>query len=613
MPQKKNRGGKKGLRDKNPETGCLSDILGDETLLSRPVEEITRLAKRLNKNPAPLSDMGRPLKVAVLSSFLTDYLVEILPLMFARRGFMAEISPGPYGVLAAALLDETNEIHTRKFDLLLLLPSYRDLAHLPPVGCTKDEAEVCVQKEADFWQSLWKQLPGPCVQMSFGPPPVRPLGELDGLTAGGATLHARRTNLELAARAPASLAFIDSEALAYRLGKERWHDPRLYHMCKQPFSFEALPHIADCLAAAGSGIFGRGRKVLVLDLDNTLWGGVIGDDGMQGIEIGPETEEGEAFSAFQTYIGELRRRGVILAVCSKNDDTIARQPFREHPAMILAESDFSAFVANFEDKASNLRRIAEELNVGMDSLVLVDDSPVEREWVRARLPEVMVIDLPDDPAGFACALDDARAFPLTRLTSEDLERADSYTARTRTKREMAATEDMDSFLAGLDPVVRVEPVGPGTVERIAQLISKTNQFKINPRTFTAEEIIARSDDVIALRLTDRLQDYGIVSVAVTKAGEGTLEIENWIMSCRVFSRRLEYVMRQMLAEAAEAAGAPRLNLSLVETDRNGLLKDILPQMGFETRDGNSKKGVEAIWSSAARAPSSLPSHHMKIV
>ncbi|MBT4770695.1 MAG: HAD-IIIC family phosphatase, partial [Rhodospirillaceae bacterium] len=580
---------------------------------SHPAEKITRLAKRFNKSPALLREAGPPLKVAVLSSFLTDYLVEILPLMFARRGFTAEISAGPYGVMAAALLDETSSIHTENFDLLLLLPSYLDLAHLPPTGCTKEEAESCVQKEADFWASLWKRLPGPCVQMSFGPPPLRPLGELDAFAPGGATLHGRRTNMELATRAPASLAFIDSEALAYRLGKERWHAPRLYHMCKQPFSFDAVAHIADCLAAASAGIFGRGRKVLVLDLDNTLWGGVIGDDGMQGIEIGPETEEGEAFSAFQAYILKLRQRGVILAACSKNADSIARQPFREHPAMILTESDFSAFVANFEDKASNLKRIAEELNVGLDSLVLVDDSPVEREWVRTRLPEVMVIDLPDDPAGFASALDDARAFPLIKLTSEDIGRADSYTNRTKTKQAMAATKDMDSFLAGLKPVIKVESVGPGTVERIAQLIAKTNQFKINPRTFTAEEIIARGEHVIALRLTDRLQDYGIVSVAVTKPGEGKLEIENWVMSCRVFSRRLEYVMRQLLAEAAKAEGAERLDLNLVETDRNGLLKDILPQMGFETRDGDGKKDVETIWSSIAQPPSSLPAHHMKIV
>ena len=595
---------------KSPPKEDVSSLLGGADLLLRPVEEITRLAKRLNKDKAALAASGPAIRVMVLSSFLTDYLADMLPLMFARRGLAATITTGEYGALVPALLDKKGPLFTDTPDFLIVLPSHRDLAHLPAPGCDAKAAQEAVEKEVATWTDLWAHLPCPTVQLSFDPPLLRPQGDQEGLAPGGLVRHVRRVNMELSDKLPSQVTLVDCEHLVQRLGQEKWHDPRLYHMCKQPFSFEALPELADSLAAAVSACAGRGRKVLVLDLDNTLWGGVVGDVGLEGLELGPETPEGEAFTAFQEYVAALNRRGVILAVCSKNSEKMARLPFREHSGMVLDESHIACFIANFEDKASNLVTIAKELNLGLDALVLADDSPVERAWVREQLPEVLVVELPKESADFPRAIDAAKAFSSGRLTQEDLGRAASYQARAETQTAMGRAGDMDAFLAGLEPQATIEPVGPGSLDRIVQLIAKTNQFKLNPTVFSADEISSRAEHVITLRLRDRLQDYGIVSVAVLDPGDEALAIENWVMSCRVFSRRLEYVMRHLISERARELGARRLRLVYRESDRNGLLAGLLPELGF-VAGGESGEG--ATWDGPAEAPDGMPEHHMTII
>jgi len=594
----------------SPPKEDIPSFYGGADLLSRPAEEITRLAKRLNKDKAALAAVGPGIRVTVLSSFLTDYLAEMLPLMFARRGMAATVTTGDYGAIAPALLEKKGVLFADTPDFLILLPTHRDLAHLPAPGCDARAAEKAVKKEVALWMDLWAHLPCPAVQLSFDPPLLRPRGDQDGLAPGGLVRHVRRVNMELSDQAPPQVTLLDCEHLVQRLGQDKWHDPRLYHMCKQPFSFEALPELADSLAATLSARAGHGRKVLVLDLDNTLWGGVVGDVGLEGLELGPETPEGEAFTAFQEYVAALSQRGVILAVCSKNTEKMARLPFREHSGMVLGESDIACFIANFEDKASNLLAIAEELNLGLNALVLADDSPVERAWVREQLPEVLVLDLPEEPADFPRAIDEAKAFPSGRLTQEDLERAASYQARAQTRGAMSRAVDMEAFLAGLEPQATIEPVGPGSLDRIVQLIAKTNQFKLNPRVFSTDEISKRAEHVLALRLRDRLQDYGIVSVAVLEPGDEVLTIENWVMSCRVFSRRLEYVMRHLISERARKAGVEHLHLVYQQSDRNGLLVDLLPELGFAS---GGESGEGAAWVSAADSPDGMPAHHMTII
>jgi len=355
-----------------------------------------------------------------------------------------------------------------------------------------------------------------------------------------------------------------------------------------------------------TGLLGKGRKVLVLDLDNTLWGGVVGDDGLQGIELGPETADGEAFVAFQTYAKQLSKRGIILAVCSKNRDEVARSVFREHSAMVLKEDDISCFVANFSDKAANLRQIARTLNVGLDSLVFADDNPVERALIRRELSEVLVVEMPEDPAYFARAVEACKAFPLRTLTREDLGRVASYRAMAAVQEASADSgTDLEQFLIGLEPVAHVERVDPSTVDRIVQLIRKTNQFKLNLTTFQETEVLDSAPHVLALKLVDRLQDYGIVAIAVTRPSGETLHILNWVMSCRVFGRRLEDAMLELLAAHAAAHGCTVLETAHTPTEKNVIIPDILRRLGFEAQ------GTSGVYRRRAGEPTE--SHHMTLI
>ena len=567
--------------------------------------EVMKRAKRFAKD-ARRFDLGRKVKVAVLSGFLTDYLADPLILMLARRGMAAELWRAPYGVMAGAVLDQASDLHGFGPDLVMLLPSHRDLMQAPPAGASADVAQSAVAAEADVWRLLWKRLGVPVVQLTFDPPPVRPLGDLDGFAPGGLLHHGRGVNASLADNPPGHVALVDAEWLAARAGLERWHDARLYDMCKQPFSFEALPMLADALSGAAAGLMGRGRKCLILDLDNTLWGGEVGDVGSAGITLGPETPEGAPFTAFQHYCKQLSQRGVVLAVCSKNMDDAARAPFLEHSAMVLSLDDIACFVANFEDKAGNIRHIAKTLNLGLEAMVLVDDHPVERAWVRSQLPDVQVIELPADPAGYVRALDDCGAFPIARLTAEDFGRTRSYRLQATLAQSETGAADMDGFLASLEPRAVIEPVTPASLDRIVQIIAKTNQFKLNPQAFSAADIGKRAPDVLAIRMMDKLQDYGIVAVAVTHAEDRRLHIDNWVMSCRVFSRRLEYATRQLLARRAAERGLEGMSLSYQPSSKNGLIADLLPRLGFV------KNGTDE-WIAPVDPPASVPAHHITIV
>jgi FkbH-like protein len=540
---------------------------------------LQKLGRRIARAVSSGKFADRRIKVAVLSSFLVDMLVDALSACLLARGIAADIVTAPYGIIAVDLLSDRSI--TLGCDIVLILPTYRDLMHRPMPGCSHEAADRAAAHEADNWQELWRHVgDAAIVQLLFGPPPDRPLADADGLRPGGFLRFIRDVNRRLADASPNRVALVDAEALAARIGPD-WNDMGTYFLCKQPFGIAALAEIANSLAAATAGLLGKGRKVLVLDLDNTIWGGVVGDVGVQGITVGTETAEGEAFVAIQHLAHDLAARGVILAVCSKNDEENAREPFRKHSGMILREDDFACFIANFEDKATNLRRIAQTLNVGLDALVFVDDNPVERAWVLRELPEVAVVNLPEDPTLYCAAIERAQLFPLQRVTEEDLGRNRSYKARAVVAQAQASGDNVTEFLQSLEPVVTLEPVNATSLERIVQLIAKTNQFKLNPRTFTSEELIGLGAGVFAIRFRDRLQNYGIVAVVVTNIEKDELIILNWVMSCRVFCRRLEHATLELLQTCARASGLLSLRAYFRDSPKNGVTRSTLTELGFQ--------------------------------
>jgi FkbH-like protein len=329
---------------------------------------------------------------------------------------------------------------------------------------------------------------------------------------------------------------------------------------------------------------GLSSKVLVVDLDNTLWGGIIGEDGLGGIRIGPPTPEGEAYQDLQRFLKELQERGVLLAVCSKNNPTDAESPFRSHADMILKLEDFVAFRASWQDKATGLRSIAEELSLGLDSFVFLDDNPLERAWVRTNLPQVIVPEGGCTPWSLLSSLQRGAYFEAIALTAEDLDRKVSYQSTAAIRVAGSSGVPLEDFLRGLHMQSAHGAVDATTVLRVAQLVNKTNQFNVTSRRYSADEVARMTASphwwCHWFRLADRFGDHGLIGVLFARIERDAWFVDTWLMSCRVLGRRMEEFMCGQLLAAAEAAGARTVHGEYVRTEKNGMVSDLYPRMGF---------------------------------
>ena len=384
----------------------------------------------------------------------------------------------------------------------------------------------------------------------------------------------------------------DVDALSARIGLERWRNDKQYFWAKQPFDLRLVMIVADSLARIFSGACGKARRVLVLDLDNTLWGGVVGDDGVSGLIVGEGGAAAEAYQAVQRVALDLKKRGVVLAVCSKNDDVVARRPFRDLPDMLLRESDFAVFQANWEDKASNVQAIARALDLTTASLAFLDDNPAERARVRQMVPDVAVIEPGDDPSLFARRVRDCGYFEHLQLTVEDLCRADSYASSARGAEVLAHAGSYDDYLQSLQMVLDVRPFDDVGRQRIAQLINKSNQFNLTTRRYSVQEVTAleSAGDRLCLqaRLGDRFGDHGMISVLIVDTSDpAAWVIDTWLMSCRVLKRNVERALLELLVERARLAGADCLLGQYLPTSKNALVESLYPDLGFQALEDRS--------------------------
>jgi FkbH-like protein len=358
----------------------------------------------------------------------------------------------------------------------------------------------------------------------------------------------------------------------------------------------AAPLYGDLVGRLLAARQGRSRKCLVLDLDNTLWGGVIGDDGMEGIALGNGTALGEAFLELQYYAKELTRRGVILAVCSKNDEANALEPFEKHPDMVLRRGDIACFVANWNDKAANLREIARRLNIGTDALVFADDNPAERAIIRRELPEVAVPELPEEPGLYAATIAAGGYFEAVRLTAEDRERAAQYQANLAREQAQAALDsgsetDMQGYLESLEMVLQWGRIDPISAPRIVQLVNKTNQFNLMTRRTTDEAVAALMHDDAALhlhlRLIDKFGNNGIIAVVIGERRGDAMHVTDWLMSCRVLKRGVEAATLNLVAAESRRLGARRVIGTYRPTAKNGMVRDHYESLGFQPAGAES--------------------------
>lgn len=567
----------------------------------------------------PAADLPlRPAKVAVLGSYTTSQFAALLPLAAARAGVAAEVYECGYGQYRQEVLDPASGLHRFGPDVVVLAVHAGDTA-FPSFARDPDQA---VAAEVTRWTSLWEaivsRLGARVVQHTFVLPESDPFGHLARRTPGARSsmLAALNAALGAAAAMPAAadggsgsradtdggsgtnpgsrfgfgagqVAFVDCERLAATVGKRDWFDPRYWHRAKQAVSLAHVPALARHTGAVVGAQLGTSRKCLVLDLDNTLWGGVLGEDGLAGIALG-DGPVGEAFSAFQEYVALLRERGVILAVCSKNNDADAREAFERHPAMRLRLDEIAMFSASWDDKPAQIRRIAHTLGIGLDSLVFVDDNPAEREVVRQLVPEVDVIALPKSPHGYVRALADYPFFESGALTEEDSARTEQYRARARAAELAASASTLEEFHRGLEMVATVVGLDELTLPRVAQLIGKTNQFNLTTRRRGEAEVADLAADpsaaVLCVRLVDRFADHGLVAVVIARRvlDEGTpvLDVDTWLMSCRVIGRTLEDEIIGLICAEARRLGCAAVRGHYLPTAKNALVADLYPRLGF---------------------------------
>lgn len=377
---------------------------------------------------------------------------------------------------------------------------------------------------------------------------------------------------------------IDLDAIQAACGREKFSDPKLYYIAKMPISLDALPAVAKNVVDMVQALRGAVKKCVVLDLDNTLWGGIIGDDGLSGIQIG-ELGTGHAFSDFQAWLKELKNRGMLLAVCSKNNEQTAKEPFEKHPEMILRLEDFSMFVANWEDKASNIRTIQKTLNIGMDSLVFLDDNPFERNLVRSMIPEITVPELPEDPALYLQYLRSLGLFEMASYSADDSGRTQQYREQAERAVFESSFQSYDAYLEGLGMKAVAAPFDAFHYPRIAQLTQRSNQFNLRTVRYTEAEIEAVSQDdshiCLYFMLKDKFGDHGLISVVILdKQPDSSLFVSEWLMSCRVLKRGMEeFIVNKILQTAAEL-GFRKVIGEYIPTPKNAMVKDLYEKMGF---------------------------------
>jgi FkbH-like protein len=536
----------------------------------------------------------RTARLALLGSYTTVQFAPLLQLAALRFGIRLEIYESPYGQYRQELLDPGSACCAFAPELVLLAVHEGEIA-LP--GYSQDPASD-LQAELSRWTSLWDLITARTqaipVQHNFVLPPESALGHLGTRLPGSRYRLMQELNARLGELAGASVAVVDCERIAAEFGKKKWFDPRYWHLSKQAVALEALPLLARQTAAVIVAALGLSRKCLVMDLDNTLWGGVIGEDLLGGIKIG-EGAAGEAYAAFQSYILELKRKGVILAVCSKNNLTDAKKPFLEHPGMRLRLEDLSMFVANWETKPDNLRHIAEALNIGLDSIAFVDDNPLERQFVRRVLPEVEVIPLPADPALYTRALAEFPLFETNSFTPEDASRTEQYRARAMAAEMSGSHTSLEDFLLSLNMQAIIEPFTETRLPRIVQLLGKTNQFNLTTRRYSIDRVRDFMRDPacvhFCLQLRDRFTDHGLVALMIAFAREGVLEIDTCLMSCRVIGRTVEAEMLKHLCLMAREKGCTAIRGFYFPTPKNGLVKDLYAKFGFTLEQENDQGSV----------------------
>ena len=571
----------------------------DNDLALYSLDELLLKQRALKRTLSAVEGL-KELRIAVLGGTTTNEFVDLTELVLLANGFRPSFYQTEYGRYYEDATLEPQTIADFRPDLVYIHTCTRNIQGLPPISCTEPEFSGFVEAELDRYRSIWRSLAEnvgcQVIQNNFEQPAELLLGNLDAVSPAGTSRFIAELNRGVAAEAALNprLTMQDLHAIASQVGMLHWFDPERWFSYKLANTVEGTYALAKSFTAIVRSLYGRTRKVLVLDLDNTLWGGVIGDDGVDRLVIGRETPLAEAYTAFQEYCLRLRDRGILLAVCSKNALSVAESGF-EHPDSILRIEHFSSFYANWNPKHENILAIAKELNLGVDSFVFVDDNPAERAIVRDQLPAVAVPEVGNQVARYASVIDAGRYFEPVSLGKEDLARAQLYEENLQRTQLQQKFSNYGEYLDSLEMTAEIRTFTPTYVERISQLTNKTNQFNLTTKRYTVAQIEAFAQDPSYLglyaKLTDRFGDNGLISVVLGRVEEKRMHLDLWLMSCRVLKREMEFAMLDCLVERAQSNGVEEIFGYFVPTTKNSMVATHYELLGFRRTSHDSQNGT----------------------
>jgi FkbH-like protein len=561
----------------------------------------------LSKNLKKPVDHLKVIRVALLSDSASQFIVQALRGYGIENGINYDVYEADYNQIDLQVFDPGSELYEHKPDYVIIL---RSSERLLKTFYKKGNKESFADQQKEYMDSLYQQittqLKARVICNTFPEINDGVFGNFGTKTKSSFVYQLKKLNsalMDLGAERK-NFFLADLSALAARKGYENFFDPKMYINADMVYSIDVLPLIAKQFHDVMQAINGSFKKCIILDLDNTTWGGIIGDDGMEGIQIG-DLGMGKAFTELQLWVKQLRHRGIILAVCSKNTEEIAKEPFLQHPEMVLKMEDIAVFVANWENKVDNILYIQQVLNIGFDSMVFLDDNPFEREMVKKAIPDITVPDLPEDPSEYLLYLRTLNLFETASFTEEDEQRTKQYQEEAKRNILQKAFANEDEFLQSLGMQCETKAFDAFTVPRIAQLSQRSNQFNLRTVRYTEEEIrnIAQSEDhyTISFSLNDVYGDYGLIAfVILQKKDDKTLFIDSWIMSCRVLKRGMESYTLNAIAEIARAHGFTKITGEYIPTKKNGIVKDHYEKLGFSTT-GNT-------WELDANSYTNKPVH-----
>ncbi len=564
-------------------------------------EYILKKAKSIKK--ALLADGSARLKkkIAVLGGSTTHDIIRILELFLLHYGIEPEFYESEYARYWQDAMFENEELQKFAPDMIYIHTSNRNISRYPAMSDTEASVGELLEETYRHFEMMWERLREvygcPVIQNNFEYPFYRLMGNKEAYDIHGRICFINRLNERFYRYAASHDNFYinDINYLAADYGLERWAAPFYWHMYKYALCLPAIPTLSFSVANIIKSVYGKNKKALVLDLDNTLWGGVVGDDGVENLEIGQETSMGQVYTEFQEYIKRQKDIGIMLNVCSKNEEENAIAGLN-HPDGVLHPDDFVLIKANWDPKSKNVAEIASELNIMQDSLVFVDDNPAEREIIRTHLPGVAVPEL-TSPEQYIRTIDHAGFFEVTSLSEDDKSRSDMYKANLQRQKQRESFADYGDYLKSLDMKGIIRSFEPLYMARIAQLTNKSNQFNLTTRRYTQAEIeqIAADERYITLygKLEDKFGDNGVVSVVIARKDGQTAHVELWLMSCRVLKRDMEYAMMDALVRQCQKAGITGIKGYYYPTAKNKMVENFYGLQGF-TKEKQDENG-DTVW------------------